>query len=46
MLYQPYTFQDNTYQGLKSSDVVWAVGITVPVPVYNRNQGEHPACET
>ncbi len=38
LLYQPYTFQDNTYQGLKSP-TSWAVGLTVPVPVYNRNQG-------
>jgi cobalt-zinc-cadmium efflux system outer membrane protein len=38
LLYQPYTFQDNTYQGLKSP-TSWAVGLTVPMPVYNRNQG-------
>ncbi len=38
LLYQPYTLQDNTYQGLKSP-TSWAVGVTVPVPIYNRNQG-------
>jgi outer membrane protein, heavy metal efflux system len=38
VLYQPYTFQDNTYQGLKSP-TSWAVGLTIPIPVYNRNQG-------
>ena len=38
VLYQPYTFQDNTFQGLKSA-TSWALGVTVPVPVYNRNQG-------
>ena len=38
VLYQPYTFQDNTPQGLKSP-TSWALGVTVPLPVYNRNQG-------
>ncbi len=38
VLYQPYTLQDNTYQGLKSA-TSWAVGATIPVPLYNRNQG-------
>ncbi len=38
VLAQPYTFQDNTPFGGKSS-TSWAVGITVPLPVYNRNQG-------
>jgi cobalt-zinc-cadmium efflux system outer membrane protein len=38
LLYQPYTFQDNTPQGLKSP-TSWAVGITMTVPLYNRNQG-------
>lgn len=37
-LVQPYTFQDNTYQGLKSAHS-WAMGITVPLPISNRNQG-------
>jgi cobalt-zinc-cadmium efflux system outer membrane protein len=38
MLYQPYTLQDNTPYGLKSP-ISWALGVTVPLPVYNRNQG-------
>jgi cobalt-zinc-cadmium efflux system outer membrane protein len=38
LLYQPYTFQDNTPFGLKSA-TSWALGVTVPLPVYNRNQG-------
>jgi cobalt-zinc-cadmium efflux system outer membrane protein len=38
VLYQPYTLQDNTPFGLKSP-TSWALGVTVPLPVYNRNQG-------
>ncbi|MFO0888419.1 MAG: TolC family protein [Isosphaeraceae bacterium] len=38
LLAQPYTYQDNRPYGLKSP-TSWAVGITVPLPVYNRNQG-------
>ncbi len=38
LLYQPYTFQDNTPFGLKSP-TSWAVGVTVPMPLFNRNQG-------
>lgn len=38
VLYQPYTFQDNAPSGLKSS-TSWALGVTVPIPLYNRNQG-------
>lgn len=38
VLFQPYTLQDNTPYGLKSP-VSWALGVTVPLPVYNRNQG-------
>ena len=38
VLWQPYTFQDNTPYGLKSQ-YSWAVGVTVPMPIYNRNQG-------
>lgn len=38
LLYQPYTFQDNAPFGKKSA-TSWALGITVPMPVYNRNQG-------
>lgn len=38
VLYQPYTFQDNTPNGTKSASS-WALGVTVPIPLYNRNQG-------
>jgi cobalt-zinc-cadmium efflux system outer membrane protein len=38
LLYQPYTFQDNAPFGLKSS-TSWALGGTVPLPLFNRNQG-------
>jgi cobalt-zinc-cadmium efflux system outer membrane protein len=38
LLYQPYTFQNNApFQ--RESATSWAVGMTVPLPVYNRNQG-------
>jgi cobalt-zinc-cadmium efflux system outer membrane protein len=38
VLWQPYTFQDNAPYGLKSQ-YSWALGVTVPLPIYNRNQG-------
>lgn len=38
LLYQPYTFQNNSFQGLKSA-YSWAVGLTISLPVFNRNQG-------
>jgi cobalt-zinc-cadmium efflux system outer membrane protein len=38
LLYQPYTLQDNTFQGLKSA-YSYAFGVTVSLPVFNRNQG-------
>jgi cobalt-zinc-cadmium efflux system outer membrane protein len=38
LLYQPYTLQDNRPYGLKSP-TSWAVGLTVAMPVFNRNQG-------
>lgn len=38
LLYQPYTFQNNAPFDTKSAHS-WAVGITVPLPLYNRNQG-------
>ncbi len=38
VLWQPYTFQDNSPYGLKSA-TSWALGVTVPLPLYNRNQG-------
>jgi cobalt-zinc-cadmium efflux system outer membrane protein len=38
LLYQPYTFQNNAPFGQKSA-TSWALGATVPIPLYNRNQG-------
>ena len=38
LLAQPYTLQDNTPFGLKSP-TSWALGITIPMPLYDRNQG-------
>jgi cobalt-zinc-cadmium efflux system outer membrane protein len=38
VLWQPYTFQDNSPYGLKSQ-YSWALGVTIPIPIYNRNQG-------
>jgi outer membrane protein, heavy metal efflux system len=38
VLYQPYTYQNNQPYGLKSP-TSWALGVTVPLPIYNRNQG-------
>ena len=38
VLAQPYSLQGNTPFGLKSP-TSWALGITVPLPLYDRNQG-------
>ena len=38
LLYQPYTFQNNTYLGVPSA-YSWTLGITASMPVFNRNQG-------
>ena len=38
LLYQPFTFQNNEPFGSKSS-TSWAAGMTIPLPIYNRNQG-------
>jgi len=38
LLLQPYTFQNNASYG-KESATSYAVGMTIPLPVYNRNQG-------
>ena len=39
LLYQPYTFQNLSYINHGPSATSWALGITVPLPVFNRNQG-------
>jgi cobalt-zinc-cadmium efflux system outer membrane protein len=38
LLYQPYTFQDDSPLGLKSAHS-WGIGLGVPLPLFNRNQG-------
>jgi len=38
LLYQPYTAQDNRPEGKPVANS-WAIGVTVPLPVFNRNQG-------
>jgi cobalt-zinc-cadmium efflux system outer membrane protein len=38
LLYQPFTWQNNAPYG-KQSGASYAFGITVPLPVFNRNQG-------
>ncbi|WP_435019044.1 TolC family protein [Tundrisphaera sp. TA3] len=38
VLYQPYTYQNNAPINAKSP-TSWALGVTVPLPIYNRNQG-------
>jgi cobalt-zinc-cadmium efflux system outer membrane protein len=38
LLYQPFTYQNNAPYGRQSGSS-WAIGITVPVPLYNGNQG-------
>jgi len=38
LLFQPYTYQDNQPYGVRSA-VSYALGVTVPLPVFNRNQG-------
>ena len=38
LLYQPFTFQNNAPLGTQSG-TSWALGITIPLPIYNRNQG-------
>ncbi len=39
VLYQPYTFQNLAYLGNHPGATSWALGVTVPLPLYNRNQG-------
>lgn len=38
VLYQPYTMQSNTPAALPPAHS-WALGVTVPLPIFNRNQG-------
>lgn len=38
LLWQPYTYQNNSYLGVQSP-TSWTVGVTATVPLFNRNQG-------
>jgi outer membrane protein, heavy metal efflux system len=38
LLYQPYTATDGRPFGLNNS-VAWTVGVTIPLPIFNRQQG-------
>jgi cobalt-zinc-cadmium efflux system outer membrane protein len=38
LLWQPFTFQNNTYLGVQSA-YSWTLGVTATVPLYDRNQG-------
>jgi cobalt-zinc-cadmium efflux system outer membrane protein len=38
LLYQPYTYQNNNWQGLKGA-YSYAFGVTISLPLFNRNQG-------
>jgi cobalt-zinc-cadmium efflux system outer membrane protein len=38
LFYDPFTYQDNSPSHLKSARS-WVAAITVPLPIYNRNQG-------
>jgi len=38
LMYQPYTFYNGQGFDLKNK-LAWAVGVTVPLPIYNRQQG-------
>lgn len=38
LLYQPYTFQDDRYLNARNA-TSWGVGLGVPLPLFNRNQG-------
>jgi cobalt-zinc-cadmium efflux system outer membrane protein len=39
VLFQPYTFQDNDIGIGDRGSHSWALGVTAPLPIYNRNQG-------
>ena len=39
LLYQPYTFHDGRQGPGTNNSLSWTVGVTVPLPLYNRQQG-------
>ena len=45
VLYQPYTFQNNTYLGVPSA-YSWTLGLTAAIPIFNRNQGNVTRAKT
>jgi outer membrane protein, heavy metal efflux system len=39
LLYQPYTFHDGRQGPGTNNSLAWTIGVTVPLPLYNRQQG-------
>jgi cobalt-zinc-cadmium efflux system outer membrane protein len=39
LLYQPYTFFSGIAGVAPQNSVAWSIGLTVPLPIYNRQQG-------
>jgi cobalt-zinc-cadmium efflux system outer membrane protein len=39
LLYQPYTFHDGRQGVGTNNSLAWTIGVTVPLPLYNRQQG-------
>jgi outer membrane protein, heavy metal efflux system len=39
LLYQPYTFYTGIAGVAPQNSVAWSIGLTVPLPIYNRQQG-------
>lgn len=39
LFYQPYTYQGDRSFGEAGTHTSWAIGATIPLPIYNRNQG-------
>jgi hypothetical protein len=39
LLYQPYTFHDGRQGTGSPNSLSWTLGVTVPLPIYNRQQG-------
>jgi outer membrane protein, heavy metal efflux system len=39
LLYQPYTFHDGRQGAGTNNSLAWTIGVTVPLPLYNRQQG-------
>jgi cobalt-zinc-cadmium efflux system outer membrane protein len=39
LLYQPYTFYEGIANVVPKNSYGWGLGVTVPLPIYNRQQG-------